>query len=151
MIKRPGAIAMLGAGVSVGIRQLPDGRFEFIVERYYIDLRRAFEELDRQLFGATAPRPEICKSHEDLTVSSRSQGKAMPKMPKVGRCALCGETRPVTREHVPPKGLFLPPRPRNTITVPVCGPCNHGYHLDDEYFRTFVAALAEPKTTLWRL
>jgi hypothetical protein len=72
-------------------------------------------------------------------------------MPKGGRCALCGETRSVTREHVPPKGLFLPPRPRNTITVPVCGPCNHGYHLDDEYFRTFVAALAEPETKLWRL
>lgn len=75
----------------------------------------------------------------------------MPKVPKVARCALCGETRPVTREHVPPKSLFLPPRPRNTITVPVCGPCNHGYHLDDEYFRTFVAALAEPETKLWRL
>jgi len=57
MIKRPGAIAMLGAGVSVGIRQLPDGRFEFIVERYYIDLRRAFEELDRQLFGGDGAAP----------------------------------------------------------------------------------------------
>ena len=75
----------------------------------------------------------------------------MPKAPRIGPCALCGETRRVTREHVPPKNLFLPPRPRNTITVPVCEPCNHGYHLDDEYFRVFVAALAEPRTRLWRL
>lgn len=57
MIKRPGAIAMLGAGAPVGIRQLPDGCFEFIVERYYIDLRRAFEELDRQLFGGAGAAP----------------------------------------------------------------------------------------------
>lgn len=57
----------------------------------------------------------------------------------------------VTREHVPPKNLFLAPRPRNTITVPVCGECNHVYHLDDEYFRVYVAAGAEPGTRLWRL
>lgn len=75
----------------------------------------------------------------------------MPKVPKIGPCALCGKARRVTREHVPPKNLFLPPRPGNTITVPVCELCNHGYHLDDEYFRVFVAALAEPRTRLWRL
>lgn len=54
MIKRAGAIAMLGAAAPAGIRQLPDDRFEFIVERYYMDLRRAFEELDQKLFGAAA-------------------------------------------------------------------------------------------------
>ena len=70
---------------------------------------------------------------------------------KVGICALCGETLQVTREHVPPRNLYLPPRPRNTITVPVCGPCNHGYHLDDEYFRVYVSAGAKPGTRLWRL
>ena len=75
----------------------------------------------------------------------------MAKARKMARCALCGETGSVTREHVPPKSLFLPPRPRNTITVPVCRPCNHGYHLDDEYFRVFIALQAEPNTPLWRL
>lgn len=70
---------------------------------------------------------------------------------KTEQCALCGETRPVTREHVPPKNLFLAPRPRNTITVPVCEPCNHNYHLDDEYFRVYVAAGAHPGTRHWRL
>lgn len=52
MIKRPGAVAMLGAAVPAGIRQLPDGRFEFIVERYFLDLKRAFEDLEKHLFGA---------------------------------------------------------------------------------------------------
>jgi hypothetical protein len=75
----------------------------------------------------------------------------MAKEKKVGVCALCGKTLQITREHVPPKNLYLPPRPKNTITVPVCEPCNHGYHLDDEYFRVYVAAGARPGTRLWRL
>ena len=75
----------------------------------------------------------------------------MARQKKVGVCALCGQTLQVTREHVPPKNLYLPPRPRNTITVPVCEPCNHGYHLDDEYFRVYVAAGAKPDTRLARL
>lgn len=70
---------------------------------------------------------------------------------KFGICALCGKRRPITREHVPPKNLFLPPRPTNTITVPVCEPCNHGFHLDDEYFRVYVSCVAEPNTLLRRL
>lgn len=73
------------------------------------------------------------------------------KQRKIGKCVLCGETRPITREHVPPKNLFLAPRPKKTITVPVCEDCNHRYHLDDEYFRVYVAAGAEPGTRLWRL
>lgn len=75
----------------------------------------------------------------------------MAKVKRIEPCALCGEMRPVTREHVPPKNLFLAPRPLNTITVPVCEPCNHGYHLDDEYFRVYVASGAIPGTRLWRL
>lgn len=75
----------------------------------------------------------------------------MAKKKKVGVCALCGKTLQITREHVPPKNLYLPPRPKNTITVPVCEPCNYGYHLDDEYFRVYVATGARPGTRLWRL
>ena len=75
----------------------------------------------------------------------------MPQLKRPERYALCGEDRSVTREHVPPKNQFLAPRPRNTITVPVCEGCNHGYHLDDEYFRVYVAAGADPGMRLWRL
>lgn len=64
---------------------------------------------------------------------------------------MCDATGPITREHVPPKNLFLAPRPRNTLTVPVCGKCNHSYHLDDEYFRIYVTTGAQPGTRLGRL
>ena len=57
MIKKPSGISMLGVGAPAGIRQLPDGRFEFIVERYYMDLKRAFECLDKQLFGGGVATP----------------------------------------------------------------------------------------------
>lgn len=68
-----------------------------------------------------------------------------------GVCALCGMAGEVTREHVPARNLFLKPRPENTLTVPLCPTCNHGYHLDDEYFRVCVAAGAQPGTKLMRL
>lgn len=52
---------------------------------------------------------------------------------------------------MPPRNLFLEPRPKNTITVDLCPSCNHGYHLDDEYFRVYVAAGAQPGTRLMEL
>jgi hypothetical protein len=73
------------------------------------------------------------------------------KNKKLGICAVCGHRRHITREHVPPKNLFLPPRPKNTITAPVCERCNHGSHLDDEYFRVFVSCVSQPGTLLRRL
>ncbi|HSL84151.1 MAG TPA: hypothetical protein VLF66_15370 [Thermoanaerobaculia bacterium] len=68
-----------------------------------------------------------------------------------GICAICGKVKETGREHVPPRGLFLKPRPTNTLTVPLCSGCNHSYHLDDEYFRVYVAAGATPGTKLMRL
>lgn len=49
----------------------------------------------------------------------------------------CGAIGPVTADHVPPKGLFAPPRP-NLVTVPSCEACNAGASLDDEYFRAML-------------
>lgn len=70
---------------------------------------------------------------------------------RLGVCAICGADGEVNREHVPPRNLFLKPRPTNTITVDLCPSCNHGYHLDDEYFRVYVAADAQPGTRLMEL
>lgn len=66
------------------------------------------------------------------------------RKPITGICALCGLSGIVTREHVPPKCIFVKPRPQNTITVPVCEKCNHSYHLDDEYFRVLVSVSPQP-------
>lgn len=53
-------------------------------------------------------------------------------------CSICGTCKATTRDHVPPKGIFLPPRP-NLITVPACHECNQGASKDDENFRAFVS------------
>ncbi len=53
-----------------------------------------------------------------------------------GTCVFCGVIGDVTDDHVPPKTIFAKPRPSDLITVPGCDDCNHGWSLDDEYFRT---------------
>ncbi len=59
-------------------------------------------------------------------------------------CYLCAKTpaetpeRKLTRDHLPPKNLFLSPRPSNLISLPCCTSCNNQAHQDDEYFRLVV-------------
>ena len=52
-------------------------------------------------------------------------------------CYLCGkpEDSHFTRDHIPPKGLFLGPRPNNLITVPCCFECNQKHSGFDERLR----------------
>lgn len=52
----------------------------------------------------------------------------------MGVCIFCGENKPITKEHIPPKNLFGKPRP-DLITVPSCFDCNNKSSDDDEYFR----------------
>jgi hypothetical protein len=70
------------------------------------------------------------------------------KKPKNGICSICGQEAELTREHIPPKGIFISPRPKNTITVFSCKKCNHDTELDDEYFRFWVTAGAHPNSKL---
>jgi hypothetical protein len=51
-------------------------------------------------------------------------------------CGYCGSTDRITRDHVPPKGLFPAPRTPDLVTVPACEACNQGFKRDDEYFVT---------------
>lgn len=55
-----------------------------------------------------------------------------------GVCVYCGKTAMLTPDHVPPKSLFLSPRPSNLITVPSCTNCNGGASKDDEYFKNAI-------------
>ncbi len=55
------------------------------------------------------------------------------------RCYLCSSEKDLTREHIPPRGLFLKPRPANLITVPCCGRCNNSHSKDDELLRLIVS------------
>jgi len=63
---------------------------------------------------------------------TRSKRKAKPK---VGTCAYCGAHGEVTKDHVPPDGIFASPQPSNLITVPACKPCHEPWSKDDEYFK----------------
>jgi hypothetical protein len=55
---------------------------------------------------------------------------------KVGECAYCGVVGKITRDHVPPKGIFSKPLPDDLITVPACPQCHSDEtSKDDEYFR----------------
>jgi len=53
-------------------------------------------------------------------------------------CTYCGERIGTTRDHVPPKGLFVRPRPK-LVTVPCCEQCRDSQSLDDEYFLRMVS------------
>lgn len=57
------------------------------------------------------------------------------KESKIGKCAYCGNTEEITKDHIPPKNIFSKPRPDNLITVPSCYKCNCEASKDDEYFR----------------
>jgi hypothetical protein len=71
----------------------------------------------------------------------------------VMHCYLCGSTVGMTRDHIPPKGLFPRPRPSNLHTVPCCHSCNNRASKDDEYFRLSVSSLINRNaigTKSWR-
>ena len=60
-------------------------------------------------------------------------------------CVLCGIRSATTLDHVPPKGIFVRPRPR-LITVPACEPCNVGASAAEEGFKLFLSAKNGPPT-----
>jgi hypothetical protein len=63
----------------------------------------------------------------------------MSRHPRPKFCIYCGGTKNITKDHIPPKGLFAV-KPSNPITVPSCRDCNNGAAKDDEYFRLVIAA-----------
>lgn len=56
-------------------------------------------------------------------------------MRKTGECAYCGQIGHVTKDHVVPKCLFVPPYPRDLITVKACTECNNKKSLNDDFLR----------------
>lgn len=54
---------------------------------------------------------------------------------KKGQCVYCGHNDFITKDHIPPKELFISPRPNNLITVPSCEKCRRVSTASDEYFK----------------
>ena len=59
--------------------------------------------------------------------------KSILKLTK--KCIYCGSKEGLTKDHIPPKSLFVNPRPSNLITVPCCNHCNNSFSMDDEYMQ----------------
>lgn len=55
-------------------------------------------------------------------------------------CTYCDQPA-TTRDHIPPKGLFLSPRPSNLATVPSCESCNRSFSADDQYAHMVLISL----------
>ncbi|MDD2310263.1 MAG: hypothetical protein PHH91_11845 [Desulfuromonadaceae bacterium] len=67
------------------------------------------------------------------------------KRSKIGTCCICGQTNvQVTTDHVPPKTIFVKPRPQNTITIRACNTCNNGSSAHDQSFSVFLSMQAIP-------
>jgi len=61
------------------------------------------------------------------------------KLPEnLGKCVFCDKRPAVTKDHIPPKGIFLKPRPNNLIRVPACEECNSGTSDLDERFMVYL-------------
>src|SRR5688500_18167485 len=78
--------------------------------------------------------------------TSSAQILSMPSN-STDKCYLCGATENLTRDHIPPKGLFPKPRPSNLYTVPCCYSCNNGAAKEDEYLRVAASSLINANTT----
>lgn len=61
------------------------------------------------------------------------------KKTKRKHCVYCAATGQLTRDHIPPRGLFATPPRGGFLTVPACRRCNETASKDDEYFRTTLA------------
>jgi hypothetical protein len=68
---------------------------------------------------------------------------------KLTRCIYCGLREGSTRDHVPPKCMFLSPMPNDIqmITVPCCEECRSRHQGDDAIARNFLisSAVAESR------
>ena len=69
-------------------------------------------------------------------------------------CVICGVREATTRDHVPPKAVFIEPLPKKLITVPACKLCNNGSSGLDAEFRVYLGAVVGDKSAdgkkLWK-
>jgi len=62
----------------------------------------------------------------------------MARRKNLGTCVICGKCKAVTKDHVPPRGIFCKPRPNNLVKVPACHKCNNLVSGLDERFRVYL-------------
>jgi hypothetical protein len=62
---------------------------------------------------------------------------ARKKQKNLGLCALCGENRATTEDHLPPQGIYPKELRKGSQLhwVPACAVCNKDSSVDDEWFK----------------
>ncbi|MER9455609.1 hypothetical protein [Mesorhizobium sp. M0478] len=73
---------------------------------------------------------------------------------RAARCALCGEVRLVTKEHVVPRGLYPQSKADSRfqrIVIPTCATCNNGTSDDDVHFRNVVTIAGDQNSSVTEL
>lgn len=58
---------------------------------------------------------------------------------EIGFCPICGDVKELTKDHLPPKKIFIKPRPHNLITIKTCFECNNGASAYDEAFKIMLS------------
>ena len=61
-------------------------------------------------------------------------------------CCYCGLRVAETRDHVPPRAVFLRPLPGNMVTVPACRHCNRRFGVLDEEIRVNLSIVMQVET-----
>jgi len=69
---------------------------------------------------------------------------------RIGRCYICGQQDPDTRDHVIADCFFAEPRPPNLLTFPAHRACNAGLSVSDEYARNILVGLGSEKSGVAR-
>ncbi len=90
-----------------------------------------FNEQDTH--GPTSNLEIFCYTVVDWSMSTAPTATSVNLL-----CVHCAVREATTADHIPPKGLYAPPRPSDLLTVPSCEECNGGASMDDEYMRTFL-------------
>lgn len=62
-------------------------------------------------------------------------------------CVLCGIRAATTKEHVPPRSLFLE-MPEQYLTVPACDDCNNSTKLADDDLRVYMSSSSRTEEAL---
>ena len=65
---------------------------------------------------------------------------------KVGKCQICGEVKPLTRDHIPQLALYpktVRPAVPNLNTILACSECNNAANIVDEVLKVFVGLVAD--------
>ena len=77
-----------------------------------------------------------CALKESADLMSRSK-KRQQEIP--ASCVYCGQHPATTRDHVVSRGLYLPPYPKNMLTVPSCLASNQEKARSEDSLRDFLA------------